>query len=34
MTMKYPAVDCQPYYDNYPDDRLEPFAAAEYLLNT
>lgn len=26
MSMKYPATDCTPYYENYPGSLLEPFA--------
>lgn len=34
VAAKYPAVNCEPYYTNYPGEQLEPFAIQEYTLNT
>jgi hypothetical protein len=31
--MKYPVVDCSPYYTNYPGTELEPFAIQEFVSN-
>jgi hypothetical protein len=34
VAAKYPPVNCEPYYANYPDEQLQPFAIQEYKLNT
>jgi len=26
VAAKYPTVNCEPYYTNYPEDQLQPFA--------
>jgi hypothetical protein len=33
LLLEYPTVDCNPYYANYPEGTLQPFAVSEYTNN-